>query len=53
MDFLLSLIAIIVLSPIFVAVAILVRIKLGGPVIFKQKDLGLMKKFLQCTNLEL
>ncbi|WP_419958028.1 sugar transferase [Psychrobacillus psychrotolerans] len=44
MDFLLSLIAIIVLSPILLVVAILVRVKLGGPVIFKQERPGLNEK---------
>lgn len=41
MDFLLSLIAIVVLSPVFIIVAILVRVKLGSPVLFKQKRPGL------------
>lgn len=40
LDFLISLIAIIILSPIYLIVAILVRIKLGSPVIFKQKRPG-------------
>lgn len=40
MDFILVLLAIVVLSPIFIIVAILVRIKLGSPVIFKQKRPG-------------
>ena len=40
MDFLLSLIAIIVLSPIIVVVAVLVRVKLGSPVLFKQPRPG-------------
>ncbi len=40
LDFVLSLIAIIVLSPILLITAILVRIKLGSPVIFKQKRPG-------------
>ena len=40
LDFILSLIAIIVLSPILLITAILVRIKLGSPVIFKQKRPG-------------
>lgn len=44
MDFVLSLIAIIVLSPILLVVAILVRTKLGRPVIFKQKRPGLNEK---------
>ena len=44
MDFLLSLIAIIVLSPVFLIVALLVKIKLGSPVIFKQQRPGLNEK---------
>ncbi|MCD1161121.1 sugar transferase [Peribacillus frigoritolerans] len=41
MDFLLSLIAIVILSPILLVVALLVRVKLGSPVLFKQKRPGL------------
>jgi undecaprenyl phosphate N,N'-diacetylbacillosamine 1-phosphate transferase len=44
MDFILSLIAIIVLMPVLLIIAILVRIKLGSPVIFKQKRPGLNEK---------
>ena len=44
MDFILSLIAIIVLSPVLLVVAILVRTKLGSPVIFKQKRPGMNEK---------
>lgn len=44
MDFILSLIAIIFLSPVFLVVAILVRVKLGSPVLFKQKRPGLHGK---------
>lgn len=44
MDFVLSLIAIILFSPIFLIIAVLVRIKLGSPVIFKQKRPGLDEK---------
>lgn len=40
LDFTLSLIALIVLSPILLITAILVRIKLGSPVIFKQQRPG-------------
>ncbi len=40
----LSLIAIIVLSPVLIIVAILVRVKLGSPVLFKQKRPGLNEK---------
>ena len=44
MDFILSLCAIIVLSPILLIVAVLVKIKLGSPVIFKQNRPGLHEK---------
>lgn len=44
LDVVLSLVALIVLSPIMLIVAILVRIKLGTPVIFKQKRPGLNEK---------
>ncbi len=44
MDFILSLLAIIVLSPVLLVVAILVRVKLGSPVLFKQKRPGLNEK---------
>ena len=56
MDFILSLIAIILLSPILLIVAILVRTKLGSPVLFKQKRPGLneevfmMYKFRTMTD---
>ena len=44
MDFILSLCAIIVLMPVLLIIAILVRIKLGSPVLFKQKRPGLNEK---------
>ena len=40
LDFLLSLIALIILSPVFLIIAILVRTKLGSPIIFKQERPG-------------
>lgn len=43
-DILLALIALIVFSPILLITALLVRIKLGSPVIFKQKRPGLNGK---------
>lgn len=43
-DFILSLIALIVLSPILLIVALLVRTKLGSPIIFKQERPGLNEK---------
>jgi len=44
MDFILSFMAIILLSPILIITGILVRIKLGSPIIFKQKRPGLNEK---------
>lgn len=44
LDFILSLCAVIVLSPVLLIVAFLVRTKLGSPVIFKQKRPGLNEK---------
>lgn len=43
-DFVCSLLALIVLSPVLLVTALLVRIKLGTPVIFKQKRPGLNEK---------
>lgn len=56
MDFILSLIAIVILSPILLVVALLVRVKLGSPVVFKQNRPGLnenvfmMYKFRTMTD---
>lgn len=47
LDFLLSLIAIILLSPIYLIVAILVRVNLGSPVIFKQERPGKDEKIFK------
>ncbi len=41
MDFILSLMAIIFLSPVLIIVGIFVRLKLGSPVLFKQKRTGI------------
>lgn len=55
-DFILSLIAIIMLSPVYLIVIVLVRIKLGSPVFFTQKRPGKdekifkMYKFITMTN---
>lgn len=46
-DFTLSLIAIIVLSPIYIIVAVLVRTKLGSPVIFCQERPGKDEKIFK------
>lgn len=44
MDFVLSLLAIVTLSPVLIIVATFVRLKLGSPVIFKQKRPGLNER---------
>ena len=55
-DIFFSAIAIIVLSPVFLILAVLIRIKLGSPIIFKQKRIGknekifTMYKFRTMTN---
>lgn len=56
LDFILSLIAIVLLLPIYIVVGILVKIKLGSPVLFKQERPGKdekifkMYKFRTMTN---
>lgn len=47
LDILISLIAIVILSPVLIIVAILVRIKLGSPVIFHQDRPGLNEKIFR------
>lgn len=44
MDFLIASLSIIIFSPLLIILAILVRVKLGGPVIFKQERPGLNGK---------
>ena len=44
LDFILSLVAIICLSPVMLVTAILVRVKLGSPIIFKQERPGKNEK---------
>ncbi|MEH7180554.1 sugar transferase [Neobacillus vireti] len=44
MDIILSLAAIIALSPVFLIIAILVKVKLGSPILFEQKRPGLNEK---------
>ena len=46
-DFLCALAAIIVLSPVMIITAILVRTKLGSPIIFKQERVGLHNQKFQ------
>lgn len=46
-DFLLALTALIVLSPLLAVVAILVRTKLGAPILFKQERVGLNGKIFK------
>ena len=47
MDFVLSLLAIIVLSPVLLVVAVLVRTKLGSPILFTQERPGKDEKIFK------
>lgn len=51
-DIILSLCCIIVSSPILLVTALLVRIKLGSPVIFKQESRDIITKYLHSTSSE-
>lgn len=50
MDFLIALIALIVLSPLFVVVAIAIKIDSPGPVFFVQKRIGKNGKLFNCIK---
>jgi undecaprenyl phosphate N,N'-diacetylbacillosamine 1-phosphate transferase len=56
MDFILSFVALVILAPVFILIALLVRTKLGSPVLFKQDRPGLneqiftMYKFRTMTD---
>ena len=47
LDFIFALLSLIILSPVFLVVAILVRIKLGSPIIFKQNRPGKDEKIFE------
>ena len=47
LDFLLSLIAIVILSPVYLIVALLVKTKLGSPILFKQDRPGKNEKIFK------
>lgn len=47
LDFILSFIALIILSPVLVSVAGLVKVKLGSPVLFTQERPGLNEKIFK------
>lgn len=47
LDIILSLLAIVILSPVLLIVAVLVRVKLGSPVLFKQERPGLDEKIFR------
>ena len=47
LDIIISLVALIILSPVTLLVAILVRVKLGSPVIFKQERPGKDEKIFK------
>lgn len=44
-DFILSLIAIIILSPLFLILSLIIKVDSKGPVFFKQKRIGMNKKY--------
>lgn len=46
-DFMLALLAFVVLSPIFLAIAIWIKVDSPGPVFFKQKRVGINKSFFE------
>ena len=50
-DFIVSLIAIILLFPLIILIAILVKFKLGSPVIFKQARPGKNEKIFRLSSL--
>lgn len=50
MDFLIALIALIVLSPLFIVVAIAIKIDSPGPVFFAQKRIGKNGKLFNCIK---
>lgn len=52
-DILLSFFALVMLSPVLIIVAIMIRSKLGSPVIFRQERPGLNEKFFVCINFDL
>lgn len=53
LDFCCGLAAVLVFGWLYIIIAVLVRIKLGSPVLFTQDRPGKMKKFLNYINSEL
>lgn len=47
LDFLLSLLALIVLSPVMLVIAVIVKLTSPGPVLFKQKRVGIHKTYFK------
>ena len=52
LDFILSLAGIIVLSPVFLVLALLVRCKLGSPVLFRQERPGKDEKIFNIYSIK-
>lgn len=52
LDVLFSMLFLILFWWLILVIALLVKIKLGSPVIFKQPRPGKMKRYLICINLE-
>lgn len=48
MDIVLSLAGLILLSPLFLLLIVLIKLDSKGPVLFKQKRVGLHKKCIEC-----
>ena len=52
-DIFVSCLMLIILSPVFFIVSILIYLKMGKPVFLGKDDLVKMKKYFLCINLEL
>ena len=48
LDFLLSLFALIILSPLMLLIAVLIKVTMGGPVIFYQERVGYANRLFKC-----
>ena len=49
----LSFFGIIIFSPVFIVIAIIIKITSNGSIFFVQKRIGQMLRYLKCSNLEL
>ena len=51
LDIIISLISLVVLSPVLLLIAVLIKLESKGPVIFKQKRFGKNKEFFEILKL--